>query len=117
MWTLWALHVADACRYDQWVSSTLQRVVAVVVLLVAGMLSLPLAASVLDGGATESWIIPVALLLMAVIGAGVALALPAVAPVDAPTRTRALVGVGWGLLAALVALLVFWLLLNGFSGA
>ena len=46
-----------------------QRVVGIVVLLVLGILSLPAAASVLDGEGTENWIVPVQLLAMAAIGA------------------------------------------------
>lgn len=98
-------------------SATMQRVVGIVVLLGAGILSLPLTAAVLDGGDTESWIVPVQLLLMAAIGAGVALALPGLAPGAATTGRRALTGAAFGLLAALVGLLVFWLLLSGFGGA
>ena len=94
-----------------------QRVVGVVVLLVTGVMSLPVAAFLLDGRTTENWIIPVQLLIMAAIGAGLALALPAMARAGAPTGVRVLTGVGWGILAALTGLLVFWLLLNGFSGA
>lgn len=96
--------------------STTQRIVAVVVLLAAGLLSLPLIAAVLDGRRTESWIIPLHLLVMAAIGAGLAVALPTLARADAPAGTRALAGVAWGLLAAFAGLLVFWLLLNGFRG-
>ena len=98
-------------------SPTSQRVVAVLVLLVAGMLSLPLAASLLDDRGTENWIVPVQLLVMAVIGAGVAVALPALARDGASTGRRAITGVWWGLLAAFVGVLVFWLLLSGFTGA
>ena len=36
-----------------------QRVVALLVLLVLGVVSLPLVASVLDGEGTENWILPV----------------------------------------------------------
>jgi hypothetical protein len=97
--------------------STAQRVVAVIVLLGAGILSLPLAAAVLDSRRAESWIIPVQLLIMAAIGAAIAVALPAMARAGASTGARALTGVAWGLLAALTGLLVFWLLLNGFRGA
>ena len=98
-------------------SATLQRVLAVVVLLVAGILSLPLVAAVLDGRGAENWIIPVDLLVMVAIGAGVAVALPAVARAGEPTGRRAFAGVVWGVLAALIGLLVFWLLLSGFGGA
>jgi len=99
------------------VSPVLQRVVGVLVLLVAGMLSLPLAAYMLDGRGTENWIVPAQLLVMAVIGAGVTFALPALARMGAPTGRRALTGVCWGLLASSVGVLVFWFLLSGFRGA
>ena len=98
-------------------SVTVQRVVAVVVLVVTGILSLPLAAAVLDDRGAENLIIPVQLLVMAGIGAALALALPAMAPAGATTGVRVLAGVGWGVLAALAGLLVFWFLLNGFQGA
>jgi len=86
-------------------------------LLVVGMLSLPLVASSLDDQGTENWILPAQLLLMTGIGAGVTVALPALARGGAPAGRRALTGAGWGLLAAVVGVLVFWLLLNGFNGA
>jgi hypothetical protein len=96
---------------------TAQRVVGTLVLLVTGVLSLPLAAALLDGEGTENWILPVQLVVMAAVGAGVAAVLPALAGDRASTSRRVLVGVGWGLLAAVVGVLVFWLLLNGFRGA
>jgi hypothetical protein len=99
------------------VSPTLQRAVGVLVLLVAGMVSLPLAASVLDGPGAENWIVPAQLLVMAAIGAGVTVALPALARAGATGERRALTGVWWGLLAAVVGVLVFWFLLSGFDGA
>ncbi|MGA8046642.1 MAG: hypothetical protein WCA30_10320 [Dermatophilaceae bacterium] len=98
-------------------SPTLQRVLGGLGLLAAGVLALPVVASVLDGPSTENWIIPVDLLLMAGIGAGVGAALTALSPPGTPTGRRALIGAGWGLLAAVVGLLVFWFLLNGFGGA
>jgi hypothetical protein len=98
-------------------SPTLQRVVGVVVLLVAGTMSLPVAASFLDDQGTENWIVPAQLLVMAAIGAGLACALPALARPGAPTGQRALTGGCWGLLAALVGVLVFWLLISGTRGA
>jgi hypothetical protein len=98
-------------------SPTSQRVAGGLLLLVAGLLSLPLAASLLDGGGTENWIAPVQLLVMAVIGAGTACVLPALARAGASTGRRALTGAWWGLLAALVGVIVFWLLISGFRGA
>jgi len=94
-----------------------QRIVGIVVLLVLGILSLPAAASVLDGQGTENWIVPVQLAAMAAIGAGVTLALPGLAREGATTGRRAMTGAWWGLLAAAVGVVVFWLLLNGFGGA
>jgi hypothetical protein len=98
-------------------SKTFQRVIGVVVLLGAGALSLPVAASFLDGPGTENWIIPVQAGAMAVTGAACGLALPALAPTGASTAVRALIGAGWGLLAGVVGILIFWFLLNGFGGA
>ena len=94
-----------------------QRVVGIVVLLVLGMLSLPVAASVLDGQGTENWIVPVQLVAMAAIGAAVTIALPGLAREGATTGRRAMTGAWWGLLAAAVGVVVFWLLLSGFGGA
>jgi len=94
-----------------------QRVVGIVVLLVLGILSLPAAASVLDGQGTENWIVPVQLVAMAAIGAAVTIALPGLAREDATTGRRAMTGAWWGLLAAAVGVVVFWLLLSGFGGA
>jgi len=99
------------------VSRGLQRVVGVVVLLVAGMASLPVAAYFLDGQGTENWIVPAQLAAMAAIGAGVTVALPALARAGAPTRRRAMTGLWWGLLAAFAGFLLFWFMLNGLTGA
>lgn len=98
-------------------SKTFQRIIGGVILLGTGALSLPVAASFLDGPGTESWIIPVQAGLMAVIGAACGLGLPALAPTGASPAVRALIGAGWGLLAGLVGVLVFWFLLNGLGGA
>ena len=94
-----------------------QRVVGIVVLLVLGIVSLPAAASVLDGEGTENWIVPVQLVAMAAIGAAVTIALPGLAREGATTGRRAMTGAWWGLLAAAVGVVVFWLLLSGFGGA
>jgi hypothetical protein len=98
-------------------TTTGQRIVGLVVLLVAGILSLPLAAYFLDGQATENWIVPFQLLAMSLIGATVTVALPALARVDAQAPHRALPGVWWGLLTAFLGIALFWFLLNGFRGA
>jgi hypothetical protein len=98
-------------------SPAIQRVAGVLVLLVAGILSLPVAAYFFDDRGTENWVVPVQLLVMAAIGAGLACAVPALARAGAPMARRAVTGVGWGLLAALAGVLVFWLLVSGFGGA
>ena len=98
-------------------SPAAQRVVGVVVLLVTGMLSLPVAAFLLDGRGTENWIIPVQLLAMAVTGAALTVGLPALAREGATTGQRIRTGTWWGLLAALVGVLVSWFLISGFGGA
>ena len=97
-------------------SPTVQRIVGIVVLLVAGILSLPATAYFLDGQATGNWIVPVQFLAMALIGASVAVVLPAFARAGAQAPHRALTGGWWGLLAAFVGVLVFWFLGNGFRG-
>jgi hypothetical protein len=96
---------------------SVQRVVGVLLLLIVGMLSLPLAAYALGDRGTENWVLPLQLLAMAAIGAGVTLALPALARAGTPPGRRALTGVTWGIVAALIGVLVFWLLLSGIRGA
>lgn len=98
-------------------SLTLQRIAGVLVLLAAGIMSLPAAAAIFDRQGAENWIVPVQLLVMAAIGASVCVAVPALAREDASRGRRALTGVWWGLLAAFVGVLVFWLLISGFRGA
>lgn len=99
------------------VSGSAQRLVGIVVLLVLGMLSLPASAYVLDGPGTENWIVPVQLVAMAAAGAGLAVALPALARAGAPTGRRAMTGAWWGLLAAFAGVVVFWLAISGIRGA
>jgi hypothetical protein len=54
---------------------------------------------------------------MAAIGAALAIALPALAREGAGTGRRARTGIWWGLLAALVGVLIAWFALNGLRGA
>jgi hypothetical protein len=91
------------------------RVLGWLLLLAAGVLSLPLAAAFLDGQGTENWILPVALVVTALVGALVGVALPGF--VAGTTRRRAVVGAAYGVVAAAVGVLVFFLLLSGFDGA
>jgi len=99
------------------VSRSAQRVVGIVVLLVLGVLSLPAAAYVLDEQGTENWIVPVQLVVMAAVGAAVTVTLPGLARDGATTGRRAMTGAWWGLLAAAVGVVVFWLLISGIGGA
>jgi hypothetical protein len=94
-----------------------QRVGALVLLLVLGIVSLPVSAAFLDGEGTENWILPVQLVGMAVVGAVVGRLLPGLAGADAPGARSAWIGALAGFAAALVGVGLFFLLLNGFSGA
>lgn len=110
--------MSDARLGNTTLTATTQRILAVIVLAIAGILSLPLAALMLDGSSsTDNLIIPFQLLVMALIGAGLARWLPALARPGEPTATRLLIGAAWGLLAAVIGLTIFWFLLNGFGGA
>lgn len=94
-----------------------QRVVGVAVLLVTGMMSLPVAAFLLDGRSTENWIIPVQLLAMAATGAALTVALPGMAREGSSTGRRVRTGIWWGLLAAVAGVAVAWFLISGLRGA
>jgi hypothetical protein len=91
------------------------KVVGWVLLLVAGVVSLPVSASFLDGQGTENWVLPVQLVAMAGIGALAGVALPGLA--SGPTRRRALLGAAYGVAAGLVGVVVFFVLLSGLGGA
>ena len=94
----------------------MERMLGLFVLLVAGIVSLPLAALRLRREGSENWIIPAQLGGMAVIGALVSVAIPGLTGAETAGRRvvfGALIGVGM----ALVGVLVFFLLLNGFDGA
>jgi hypothetical protein len=94
----------------------MERVVGLCMLVVAGILSLPIAAAAFDGDGSENWIIPAQLGGMAIIGAVVGLAIPALTGAQSPGR-RALFGALMGLGMALLGVLIFFLLLSGFDGA
>lgn len=98
-------------------ASGVQRAIGVVVLLLAGALSLPLSATLLDGPGTENLVLPAQFLVMAVVGAVTVLVLPALAPGGASRGRALLVGAAIGVAAALVGTLFFWFLLNGIGGA
>lgn len=97
---------------------TALRFIAIAGLVLAALVGLPLWAAVLDGSSsTENLIIPVHLVAMMLLGAAATAAVPALASPDVSGNARLLIGAGWGLLAAIVGLLVFWFLLNGLGGA
>lgn len=98
-------------------STGVQRAVGVVVLLLAGALSLPLSATLLDGPGTENLVLPAQFFVMALLGAVAVLVLPALAPAGASRGRALLVGAAIGVAAALVGTLFFWFLLNGVGGA
>jgi hypothetical protein len=91
------------------------KVVGWLLLIAAGMLSLPLAAYFLDDQGTENWILPVQLGGMALVGALVGIALPGF--LTGSVGRRPALGAACGVAAALVGVVVFFLLLSGFEGA
>ncbi|KAA1421570.1 hypothetical protein F0U44_04605 [Nocardioides humilatus] len=93
------------------------RVIAYLLLIGAGIVSLPVAAYFLDGQGTENWILPAQLATMAVIGALVGQVTPALVGAGASARKRAALGALLGIGAAVVGVVLFFLLINGFSGA
>jgi hypothetical protein len=98
-------------------SATAQRWTALLILLVLGIFSLPVTAYFFDEQGTENWILPVAVLIMAVLGAIVGSLLPGLAGRAASPRRGALVGVAVGIGALGIGVVVFFLLLSGFDGA
>jgi putative effector of murein hydrolase len=91
------------------------RVLGWLLLLAGGAVSLPLAATFLDGQGTENWILPVAVVATALLGALLGAALPGF--VAGETRRRVAVGAAYGVAAAAIGVLVFFVLLSGFDGA
>ena len=98
-------------------STGAQRAVALLVLLAAGILSLPVVAYFFDGQGTENWIVPITLLVMALLGAAVGRLLPGLAGAEATPRRALLVGAVAGVVMVIVGVVVFFLLLSGFEGA
>lgn len=95
----------------------MRRAAALLVLLVLGVISLPLVASVLDGEGAENFILPVQLGLMAALGALLGWAVPTLGGADATRRRGILAGAALGLGAAVFGLVIFFLLLSGITGA
>jgi hypothetical protein len=95
----------------------MRRTSALLLLLLLGVVSLPLVASVLDGPGTENWILPVQLALMAAVGALAGWLVPTLGGRDASRRRSILVGAALGVGAAALGVVLFFLLLNGVRGA
>ena len=91
------------------------KVLGWVVLLAAGVICLPLAATFLDDQGNENWILPVDVAVVALLGALLGARLPGF--VGGATRRRVLLGAAYGVAAAAVGVLLFFLLLSGFEGA
>ncbi len=96
---------------------SLQRVVALVVLLAAGILSLPLAAYFLDSESADNFILPAQVAGMVVLGALVGSLLPGLAGAGASQRRAAIVGALVGVAMSVVSVMLFFLLISGFDGA
>ena len=93
-------------------STGTQRVIALVVLVAIGLLSLPLTAAVADGESTDDLVVPLQLVLMAVVGAVVGYLLPGLGGAGSTRQRSAALGVVIGLALALVSVAVFYLLLD-----
>ena len=93
-----------------------QREVALVLIIAAGIVSLPLVAALLDGPSTEDLIVPVQLAVMALVGAVVGYLLPGLAGAGSRSARGAGFGALVGVATALLSVAVFYLLLNGSSG-
>lgn len=94
----------------------LQRALGLLLLLVLGVLSLPVAASFLDGPGSENWIVPVQVGALVVVGAVVGIALPGLTGTTSRVR-RGVRGALLAVLMGLVGVVVFFLLLSGLDGA
>ena len=94
-----------------------QRWIAVLILLVLGIFSLPVAASFSDSEGSENWIIPGAIALMVLLGGIVGYLLPGLAGEGATRSRGALVGAVVGVGMLVLGIVIFFLLLSGFDGA
>jgi len=91
----------------------LHRPIAILILLVTGVLSLPVSALFLDGQDTENYVLPAALVAMALIGVVVGSLLPGLAGEHATRGKARWVGAVVGVATLVVGTLVFFVLLNG----
>ena len=97
--------------------SPIQRIVALVVLLAAGIVSLPLSAYFVDEWFSENLILPAALGGMVLLGAIVGALLPGLARAGSSRARAARVGAILGAVVTVIGTLIFFLLLSGFDGA
>ena len=88
------------------------RILALAVVVVAGVLGLPVVAAFLDGPSTDQLVAPVHLVLATALGAVVGYLVPAVAGPASSRARGAGVGAVLGLGAALLGLLLFFVLLG-----
>jgi hypothetical protein len=93
----------------------MSRAIGLLLLLAAGVVSLPTSAYFLDAPETQNYVVPAQLAGMAAVGALVAMTVPGV--VQGTTGTKVFAGAAFGVTAALVGLLLFWLLLTGLADA
>lgn len=90
-----------------------QRAVALGLLVVVGILSLPVAAALVDGADSEGLIVPVQLAVLALLGAVVGWWLPGIAGSGSAPARGAVVGALVGVAVGLVGVVLFLLLLGG----
>lgn len=90
-----------------------QRLLAVGILLVLGILSLPVSAALLDDKVDENWLIPIAVVTMAVCGAVVGWLLPALGGTSGSRPRGALIGAFVGVAAYAIAFAVWLFMLAG----
>ena len=93
------------------------RVGALLLLLPAGILSLPVVAYFFDGEGQENWIVPIQLAAMALLGVVVGTFLPGLAGSSASRARAQVVGALVGIGMAVLGVLIFFVLLSGFDGA
>ena len=102
---------------DSPVSRTVQRLLIAVGLLLAGMVSLPLSAYFLDGPATENLVLPAQLAGMALLGAALGAAAPAILARAPPPAGGLWSGRAGGSSPPWSVWRSSWFLLNGLGGA
>lgn len=95
----------------------MQRGLALLILLAAGIVSLPLSAYFVDEWFSENLILPAALVGMILLGAAVGALLPGLAKPGSSRAGAARVGALMGVALTIVGTVIFFLLLNGLDGA